>query len=179
MAGTEERLTVMSIQFKVNVKGDKKIDKKLKTVSKGIKGRQVRRGLLRSVAAVEGKAKQKAPVGADGQLRKSITGDVQRKGLGMVGRVGTKMKYAAAVEFGTDEHWPPSSALERWVRLKLKVPRNKVKSVAFLIARRIAGKSPSGAKGGTKPQPYLGPALIESRAFINRTLRRAVAGLLK
>ena len=33
---------------------------------------------------------------------------------------------------------PPSSALESWVALKLKVPAKEVKSVAFLVARKIA-----------------------------------------
>jgi len=32
---------------------------------------------------------------------------------------------------------PPSSALFDWVRIKLNIPDNKVKGVAFVIARKI------------------------------------------
>lgn len=62
------------------------------------------------------------------------------------------------VENGTRPHWPPPSALLQWIRAKPVIPRPDAKtgrlpspeSLAFLIGRRIAGKSPDG-HGGFKP----------------------------
>lgn len=61
------------------------------------------------------------------------------------------------VEDDTKPHWPPRSALLKWIQAKPVIPRPDRKgrvpspeSLAFLIGRRIAGKAPDG-NGGFKP----------------------------
>ena len=65
--------------------------------------------------------------------------------------------YWIFVEEDTAPHWPPQDAIRRWVEIKPVIPRPDAsgriptpKSLAFLIARRMAGLSPSGLPGGTK-----------------------------
>ena len=64
--------------------------------------------------------------------------------------------YWEYVENDTKPHWPPQSAIDKWIFVKPVVPRphnNRVpspESLSFLIRRRIAGKAPDG-NGGFKP----------------------------
>lgn len=166
-------------EFKVVIKGDKKIAARFKRISKEMKGQIMFKAMSRSVAKVEGDAKRAAPIGADSFLRNSITHQVERTPEGLSGRVGTQAHYARYVEEGTgpqhepeprQKYFPPPSAFERWVRLKLGVTEN-VKGVAFLIARKIS-------QVGTKPQPFLIPSLNNNRAFISRTIRNAVEQII-
>lgn len=45
---------------------------------------------------------------------------------------------------------PPSSALESWVALKLRVPAKEVKRVAFLVARKIGKEGTNRSKRNFK-----------------------------
>ena len=161
----------MPVEMSITIRGDDKIRNKMKAVAKGVNGKPMKLAVMRASLKVEREAKRKVPV-HEGRLRNSITTQISREPRGIIGKVGTKVKYAPFVEFGTRKHFPPPSALERWVRLKLKVAQDQVKTVAFLVARKIS-------KRGTKPQPFLRPALLESRAFINREIRKAVERLVR
>ena len=91
---------------------------------------------------------------SDGNLRRSITGQafMDREGVSM-GIIGSALKYAPYVEYGTRPHFPPVSALYDWVRKKLGISGEKlIKSISFLIARKIS-------KVGTYASPYLTPAI--------------------
>lgn len=69
--------------------------------------------------------------------------------------------YWKYLEEGTKAHWPPLSAIQKWVSVKPLIPRPDdygriptPKQLAFLIARAMAGESPNQAKlknpqGGT------------------------------
>ena len=69
--------------------------------------------------------------------------------------------YWKYVEEGTRPHWPPISAIAHWIQIKPVIPRPDEKgnipsqqSLAFLIGRAMAGKSPNQAncknpQGGT------------------------------
>ena len=64
--------------------------------------------------------------------------------------------YWIFVEEDTKPHWPPIDAIRNWVEIKPVIPRPDAsgriptpKTLAFLIARRMAGLSPSGLPGGT------------------------------
>ena len=56
---------------------------------------------------------------------------------------------------GTLDHWPPRDAIKKWIEAKPVVPEERngklptVDQLAFLISRKIAGKSPNGLPGGT------------------------------
>jgi hypothetical protein len=64
--------------------------------------------------------------------------------------------YWKYVEEDTKPHWPPLDAIRRWVEIKPVIPRPDgngriptPQQLAFLIGRKMAGLSPSGAPGGT------------------------------
>lgn len=103
---------------------------------------------------VQARARINAPTGVSGGgggLRGSITVDKRAK---LSRSVGSNLKHAKPVEFGSRPHWPPRGSLARWAQLKLGA-RNPMQA-DFLIRRKIS-------KVGTKPQPYLNPALDDMR----------------
>lgn len=107
---------------------------------------------------VERRAVIKAPTGVSGGgggLRGSIARD-RRNISKYVISVGSNLRYSKPVEFGSRPHWPPPGSLKRWARLKLGVPAARLDSADFLIRRKIASE-------GTDPQPFLNPALEETR----------------
>lgn len=62
--------------------------------------------------------------------------------------------YWKYVEYDTKAHWPPREAILRWIKVKPIIPRPDAKgripkpeTLAFLIGRAMAGKSPN--------QPFL------------------------
>lgn len=75
--------------------------------------------------------------------------------------------YWRYLENGTKPHFPPVSAIERWIKIKPLVPRaykGKVpstKQLAFLIAREIS-------VNGTKATKLLSKTLDESDDLIDR-----------
>ena len=65
--------------------------------------------------------------------------------------------YAEVIEFGSEPHMPPVKPIERWVRLKLGITNEQeARSIAWAIAKGIE-------KEGTRPQPFLRPALDSVR----------------
>lgn len=112
----------------------------------------------RSTIAIENRAKQKAPTDT-GRLKSSITHKVDDAEVPHWGQVGTNVKYAPYMEFGTGtqtdgtgkgaRHWPPSGALDTWAR------RHGFQS-GYQVARAI------GLRGGLKPRRFLRDALKES-----------------
>ena len=70
--------------------------------------------------------------------------------------VEARARYSAAVEFGTRPHWPPRGALQPWAR-RHGFPSGAVGD--FLVRRKIA-------REGTDPQPFMEPAVQDSRRDI-------------
>lgn len=118
----------------------------------------VRRFLRKAALEVKRKAKLKVPVDT-GHLRRFITHEVGETEA----RVGSNVVYAPFVEFGTRPHWPPRKAMQPWAR-RHGFPKGN--EGATILARIIA-------KRGTKPQPYLRPALEESLSDIREFLVEA------
>ena len=74
-----------------------------------------------------------------GLLRNSVAWRVPTvEGHTIEGGVGTNVAYALPIEFGSRPHWPPLEPIQLWVQRKLRVAPARVKSVAFLVARKIA-----------------------------------------
>lgn len=96
-----------------------------------------------------------------GRLRNSITVDVKSRPFSgdVTASVGSNLKYAAPVEFGSKPHWPPLAPILLWTRRKLHPPARQARSIAFLIQRKIA-------RHGTPAQPYLSRALRERTRVI-------------
>jgi hypothetical protein len=115
-----------------------------------ISDRHLRIAMNKSVAKIEARTRKNAPVGVNSRLRNSIASEVRSPSPGsLVGRVGSTMKrevYPVVMERGRKpgQQMPPSSALERWVRIRLGVPKKQVKSVAFLVARKIGRRGIMG-----------------------------------
>jgi len=128
--------------------------------AKNLFGRHFYDAMGRATLLVMRSAQEAAPVDT-GRLRGSITPTVEMRAKEMLGVVGSNVIYAPFVEYGTRPHWPPPGALATWAR-RHGVPE-------FVIARAIA-------RYGTKPQPYLGPALDDNWREIQEIL---MEGLIK
>lgn len=115
------------------------------------------------------------PIGATRRLRNSTVFEVLTTGdpgdQKVEVRQGARSKlsgfaYGVVVREGRRPgKAPPPGALDDWVRVKLGVPLKMIKSVAFLIGRKIA-------RFGTKPNPYHLAALEEGRPIIGSEATR-------
>jgi HK97 gp10 family phage protein len=137
---------------------------------------RVEKGLTMATLLVERAAKQKAP---KGELQQSITSKVQD----LKGTVGTPLYYAPYVEYGTGIYsiHPKGGRKEvPWVYVEGQVNENPQKTVHTLESAKEAAAFLE-SKGlnavityGSKPQPYLRPALDENREEILRILGEAL-----
>ncbi len=112
------------------------------------------------------------PVGVSGMLRGGTAAEVSTSAgaFSIEGRVFNPSAYGLPVELGrgAGKRQPPSSALELWVRRKLGVPDNRVKSVAFLIARKIG-------RQGTKAVEMFTKAFASGKGQANAYFDRAAS----
>lgn len=135
----------------------KKVKAQLKKWEKERK-EEVKKQVYISATNIEAKAKRNVPV-FEGTLRSSINVKQIRKGfaaqIGSGVLSGKPLVYAEAIEFGRKPGgfppWQENSGLYRWVKNKLGIVGKMTKTVAFLIARKIA-------KEGFEKHPYLKPA---------------------
>jgi phage gpG-like protein len=118
--------------------------------------------LSKSGLTVEGRAKKRAPVDT-GRYRASIKTEVEP----LVAYVGSNLKYAPFIEYGTRPHWPPLSAMQPWAR-RHGFPSGR--GGAFLVARRIAQR-------GTKALMVLHSAKDDSMNDIQRFLKQAAKAI--
>lgn len=87
-------------------------------------------------------------------------------------------EYWKYLENGTKPHFPPISAIEKWLQVKRIVPTTKggrvptTKQLAFLIARGIS-------KNGTKPTKLLQQTIDGSDDLIDRMVEDIKEQLLK
>lgn len=118
--------------------------------------------LEESVTVVQRDAKKEVTVDT-GSLRGSIKKEVRR----LTGTVTAAEDYAIFIEEGTRAHFPPVAPLERWAQRKLGAP-----GLGFVIARKIA-------REGTKPQPFMVPALEKNAQNIQMFFDRAAQNFLR
>ena len=114
----------------------------------------LRRAMERACALVERKAKEKAPKDT-GALRRSITSEVNYEGGELVGTVFTPLEYAPYVEYGTG----------------LFAEKGGRKDVPWCYQD---DKGEWHSTSGQKPQPFMRPALNESREEILRIIKEAL-----
>jgi hypothetical protein len=108
---------------------------------------------------VEREAKEQTPK-ATGKTAASITSDAFST------PVGSSQPSLMFVELGTKPHMPPVEALVPWVRAVLGVEPKRERSVAFLVARKIARK-------GTAPQRPLEQAIAATEGQVLRMFESA------
>lgn len=99
----------------------------------------LRVAMTEATLLLQGQWQERLPRGASDLTAGSITSDVASTPAGVLGVVGSILPSALFVELGTRPHMPPAQALEPWVKAVLGIREPKeVKSVAFLVARKIA-----------------------------------------
>ncbi len=130
------------------------------------------KALVNVSSKITNEAKRNTPVFM-GNLRRAISFWLDRPKLtsyiGFTEGNANAFEYAMAVERGRKAgSMPPSSALELWVKRKLKVPEKLVKGIAFVIARKIG-------REGTKPRPFLLPAFDRHAPTLNEEIQRQMA----
>jgi len=152
------------MQFSISVKGDRELSRALRGYNE-----KIRKGLMQEVAKttyyIDDQAKTKVPTGATSYLRRSITPVVQD----LAGTVSVNAKYGTDVERGQKPGtWPNKDDLMYWVRKKLKVPKNKLKGITYLISRKIHDK-------GTDAQPFFEPAVKKGQRKFFLGVKRLLA----
>ena len=134
--------------------------------------REAERALLRGGYQIEADAKRNIVVDS-GRLRNSVATRLMNAGTGEAEvQVGSNLVYAESLEFGRSPgSMPPVADLEDWVRRVVlnntEAYEGEARSVAFAVAKNIE-------KFGTRPQPFLNPALEENRAEIMRSVQNAI-----
>ena len=136
-----------------------------------------KKAMYKSVTTIEAAWKPNIPRGATGGYKSSIFYKVEGSGPNITGRVGSNIRspfpYPLVVEYGRKAgKMPPSSALERWVHLVLKVPTDRAKGVAFLVARAIG-------KRGIKARPILTNAYKKSEPKVIGFFGKALDDIVK
>jgi HK97 gp10 family phage protein len=93
-----------------------------------------------------------------GRLRASVK--IETFSGGFSRRVGSDLKYAPSIEFGSRPHFPPLEPIREWCR-RHRIPE----SAAYPIALKIA-------KNGTPAAPFLYPALEVERHNFEQMIRK-------
>ncbi|WP_293222311.1 hypothetical protein [Ottowia sp.] len=114
---------------------------------------------------VEREAKENTPR-VTGMTAASIASDSFSTPVGVIGTVGSSQPTLTFLELGTRPHMPPVEALEPWVRAVLGVEPKRARSVAYLVARKIARK-------GTKAQRPLDKAIAATDGQVLRMFEDA------
>lgn len=128
----------------------------------------------RAAIVVQSSAREKAPVDT-GRLRSSIAYQIDSSEPPLWTKIGTNVKYAPYMEYGTGpfaegpgakggRHWPPGPPLSVWAA------RHGFSS-GYQVARII------GQRGGLRPRRYLRAALKESLAQISGLVRQLGADI--
>lgn len=141
-------------ELSLEIQGLKETQAALEKATAALTGPPMLAGMRRATLLVQGAAKCKAPVDT-GRLRASITPEVQTRADGVVGIVGSNVKYAPFVELGTRRHFVPGQYIGRWARRH--------------------GLPEGGLVVSGKAQPFLQPAFEENAERIFQTLGTAVS----
>lgn len=118
------------------------------------KAEQVESAVQKACALVEREAKKKAPKDT-GELKRSITSEVEDTGNSIEGKVFTPLEYAPYVEYGTG----------------LFAEKGGRKDVPWYYQD---DKGEWHRTSGQHPQPYMRPALNENREKILKLIEKGV-----
>lgn len=145
----------MIVGYEIEVEGlSEQID--LLSSYEELSNRELLSAMNKSVAKVEQNVLPFVPVDR-GRLRGSIGSDVREiSSLSITGRIGSSLRdeeYPKVMEFGREpgKKFPPMEPITAWVRrviLRGETDEAKIRSVAFLVARKIA-------KEGIKAREFL------------------------
>ncbi len=128
---------------------------------------------------LEAEAKRLVPV-KTGHLRRSITSETRPLNGGVVGIVGTNVKYASFVEFGTGIYGPEKKPIAPVTKKALAWGKVLGHTAAGAPVKEFVRRSVKGMR----PRPYLRRAFEEKKgvvegffkAALQRVLRRLASG---
>jgi HK97 gp10 family phage protein len=129
------------------------LDDVLDAISEMADEQELKKALGQACALVEGEARKNAPKGISGDLRKFMDYRVEENGGELVGVVFNPLEYAPYVEYGTG---------------LFAEDGNGRKDVPWLYRD---DKGELHVTRGSKPHPFLRPALHDNREKILRILR--------
>jgi HK97 gp10 family phage protein len=151
----------------MRIEGDERLKRALREFPEAAK-RGARRGMKRGMIRVQRAARENVSVDR-GRLRGSIAYEVRESRDGIRGVVGSAVRYAPFVEFGTVPHWPPIDALIPWAERHGFPPG---RSGAFLVARAIARR-------GTRAVNFLRDAVKDEQRNVWRDVEREIGRELR
>jgi len=157
-------------ELDMDIRGLVETRRKMRQVADDVHGPPIVQAIRESALMVERDAKIAAPVDR-GNLRNSITSEIRATQHEALGIVGSNVKHAPYMEYGTGTfvgkapHYPPMSALRVWARRHGMHP--------FLVARAI------GRAGGLKPRLFLTGAFEKNEARIEKKIDDAVRGIVE
>lgn len=132
-------------------------DRLIKKLEKKASPEQIQAALGKACALVERSAKQKAPKGRTGELRRSITSMVVPDGNSYAGIIYTPLEYAPYVEYGTGIFAEGGNGRQ---------------DVPWAYEDEETGELIWTC--GQHPHPYMRPAVDENREEILRILKEGL-----
>jgi len=185
MAGQYQHQTTIDVE----VRGLVELQNKLEQMWSDLNGTPILNAMRDCTLMVERDAKlnlsEPYPAGAvdTGRLRASIWPTIKFDGNIIQGIVGSNLKYAAAVEYGSKPHMPPVEPLIGWVRRK-----GLAGTYSTRTRRRLGNKEDQGQQDralawaiamkikrvGTKAHPFLEPAYKKNELAIRRRFEHTV-----
>lgn len=154
----------------VELKGMKEMQKKFDQITADLHGDPMRGGMAEATMLVTRDARRNAPVDM-GTLRASIVPEVVVRTTTVTGIVGSNVKWAPYMEFGTRPFWPPWRPLFEWASRKVRVSGGDAGALA-------AGARIAIAARGIKARRYLQSALEDNAGKIFRILGDVVGRIV-
>ncbi len=134
----------------MSIRGMTSLLRKLEQLG-GNSKKAVKKGVLKATHLVQGDAKDLCPVD-EGQLRNSITAKVEETRKGVAGKIGTNVKHAPYVEFGTGQRGEASPS-----------PPKSDKNLSY-----------RQDWAGMPAQPYLYPALKQNEDRVKEIVKEEI-----
>lgn len=155
----------------IEIDGEKELQQSLEQAAQALSPEGMIPPMRSATLLVTRDAKKNAPVNT-GRLRASITPEVKQHMWTVQGVVGSNVKYAPFVEFGTRPHYPPLAPILFWVRRKFRLKGDALFAVARGVQRKIG-------RSGTKAVRYLQRAFEDNKEKIVRIFEKAVDDAVK
>lgn len=144
------------------VRGADRAVRRLTDAAESLQGRGLQAAVTTAARRIEAAARANAPVDS-GRLRASLKTEMRReRGLAggqVTAAVGSSLAYAPAVERGTLPHWVAVRQVTAWAARRGISP--------YAVQRAIARR-------GTRPHPFLKPALDEQAGRLTAEVRAAI-----
>lgn len=154
----------------VELKNMKTVQAKLTQIVTDLHGDPMRGGMAQATMLVTRDARRNAPVDM-GTLRASIVPEVVVRTTTVTGIVGSNVKWAPYMEFGTRPFWPPWRPLYEWALRKVRVSGGDAGALAARARIAIATR-------GIKARRYLQSALEDNAEKVFRILGDVVGRIV-